>query len=147
MPYVPIRDIGYRAGAADSPGVDQVSREARSRARSSTRETSVGAILPVANSSFYARSQVLSSCIAPSLCDIGGAQAAALVGQRPPQAGLVAPQCLDRCRGTDHVMQVEMRQLDVDDVLGLGVQLLAPGPVKRPFGFFHQLIVALIVPT
>ena len=44
-------------------------------------------------------------------------------------------------------MQVEMRQLDVDDVLGLGVQLLAPGQVKRPFGFFHQLIVALIVPT
>jgi hypothetical protein len=31
--------------------------------------------------------------------------------------------------------------------LGLGVQLLAPGHVKRPFGFFHQLIVARIVPT
>ena len=43
-------------------------------------------------------------------------------------------------------MQVEVRQLDVDDVLGLGVQLFAPGYVKRPFGFFHQAIVALIVP-
>ena len=39
-----------------------------------------------------------------------------------------------------------MRQLDVDDVPGLGVQLLAPGRVQRPFGLFHQLIVARILP-
>ena len=43
-------------------------------------------------------------------------------------------------------MQVEERQLDVDDVPGLGVQLLAPGRVQRPFGLFHQLIVARILP-
>src|SRR5262247_996510 len=104
-------------------------------------------MLPVASSIFYARSQVLSSCIAPSRCDIGGAQAAPLVRQRSAQARLITPQRLDRRRGTDYVMQVEMRQLDVDDVLGLSVQLLAPGYVNRSFGFFHQLIVALIVPT
>src|SRR5262245_6193757 len=116
-------------------------------ARSSTSEASVGAILSVANSIFYARFQVLSSCSAASRCDIGGAQAATLVRQRSAQARLVTPQRLDRCRGTDHVMQVEMRQLDVDDVLGLDIQLLAPGYVKRAFRLFHQLIVALIVPT
>src|SRR5205823_10759275 len=121
--------------------------ESRSRARSSTREASVGARLSVADSIFYASSQVLSSCIAPSRCDIGGAQAATLVRQRSAQARLVTPQRLDRRRGTDHVMQVEMRQLDVDDVLGLAVQLLTPGRVQRPFRLFHQLIVALIVPT
>src|SRR4029453_16313657 len=101
-----------------------------SRARSSTSTASVGAIVPVASSIFYARSQVLSSRIAPSRCNIGAAQAATLVRQRAAQARLVTLQRLDRRRGTDHVMQVEMRQLDVDDVLGLGVQLLAPGRVQ-----------------
>src|SRR5438132_8572626 len=63
IPHVPVMDIGYRAGASDGPGVNQVSRESRSRARSSTREASVSALLLVANPSFYARSQVLSSAI------------------------------------------------------------------------------------
>src|SRR5712691_12074473 len=44
-------------------------------------------------------------------------------------------------------MQMEMRQLDVDDVPGRGVQLLAPRRVERPFGFFHQPVVALVVPA
>src|SRR5215470_5108264 len=44
-------------------------------------------------------------------------------------------------------MQVEMRQLVVDDVPGRGVQLLAPHRVERPFRFFHQLVVALITPA
>ena len=59
--HVPGMDMGGRAGASDGPGVDQVSRESRSRARSSAREASIGTILLVVNPSFYTRSQVLSS--------------------------------------------------------------------------------------
>src|SRR6266446_9550510 len=44
-------------------------------------------------------------------------------------------------------MQMEMRQLDVDDVPGRGVQLLAPRRVERPFGFFHQPVITLVVPA
>src|SRR5262244_1167856 len=44
-------------------------------------------------------------------------------------------------------MQVEMGQLDVDDVPGRGVQLLAPRCVKGPLGLLHQLVVAGILPA
>ena len=44
-------------------------------------------------------------------------------------------------------MQMEMGQLDVHDVPGLGVQLLTPRRVQRPFGLFHQRVVALVVPA
>src|SRR6266446_9663626 len=44
-------------------------------------------------------------------------------------------------------MQVEMRQLDVDDVPGRGVQLLAPRRVEGPLGLLHQLVVAGILPA
>src|SRR5262245_33522458 len=44
-------------------------------------------------------------------------------------------------------MQMEMRQLDIHDVPGLGVQLLTPHWIESPFGLLHQLIVALVVPA
>src|SRR5262249_7155384 len=84
----------------------------------------------------------------PSLhLDIRRANTPTAVGERSCHAGLVASQFLDRCRGHGHLMQVEMRQLDVDDVPGLGVQLLAPRRVERPFGLLHQLVVACILPA
>jgi hypothetical protein len=43
-------------------------------------------------------------------------------------------------------MQVEVRQLRVDEVPGLGIELLAAGLVERSFGLFHQLIVFRVLP-
>ena len=62
-------------------------------------------------------------------------------------AGLVAAQLLDCRRGHGQFMQVEMGQLDVHDVPGLGVQLFAAGGVQDPFGFFHQLVIAFVLPA
>ena len=58
--------------------------------------------------------------------NIGGAQATAVVGQGARRTGLIPLQLLIRRRETDHFMQVELRQLGVDNIPGLGVQRLAP---------------------
>src|SRR4029434_3079652 len=42
---------------------------------------------------------------------------------------------------------MEMGQLDVHDVPGLGIQLLTPRWIESSFGLLHQLIVALVVPA
>jgi hypothetical protein len=91
--------------------------------------------------------QQVDILLRPSRLDVRRANPAAAVGERAHHIWLVAPQFLDRRRGDDHLMQVEMRQLDIDDVPGCGVQLLAPRQVERPFGFFHQPVVALVVPA
>src|SRR6266542_3866215 len=44
-------------------------------------------------------------------------------------------------------MQMEMGQLDIHNVPGFRVQFLTPRRVQSPFGFFHQLVVALVVPA
>ena len=44
-------------------------------------------------------------------------------------------------------MQMEMGQLDIHDVPGFRIELLTPRLVQSPFGFFHQLVVALVVPA
>ena len=43
-------------------------------------------------------------------------------------------------------MQRVERQFDPYDVPGFGVQLFALGRIQRPFGLFHQPVVALVLP-
>src|SRR5215510_8999550 len=78
--------------------------------------------------------------------EIRRAQAAAAVGQGALRARLVTLQRLGRRRGLGEFMQVEKRQLDVDDVPALSVQGLAPGRIPRPPSLFHQLIVTRVLP-
>src|SRR5215831_19015321 len=87
-----------------------------------------------------------TSTVLPHASDIRRAQAATAVGQGARRARLVALQRLDRRRGQGEFMQVEERQLDVDDVPALGVQRLAPGQIQCPSGLFHQLIVMRVLP-
>ena len=59
---------------------------------------------------------------------IGGAQAAALVVERTRRARLDPRSVLAAAEVWGCLMQVEERQLDVDQVPGLGVQPLCVGP-------------------
>ena len=76
--------------------------------------------------------------VAPLRLDIGGANAAAMVREGSHHTGRIALQLLGRRRRHGQLMQVEMRQLDVDNVPGLGIQRLALGLIERPFGFFRS---------
>src|SRR5262245_33513658 len=70
-----------------------------------------------------------------------------MVGKRTHHAWLIALYLFSCHRGHSQFVQVEMWQLNVDDIPGLGVQLLAPRLVEGLFSFFHQLVVARIVPA
>jgi hypothetical protein len=67
---------------------------------------------------------------------IGGTNTATTVREWANHTGYVALYLLGSRRRHGQLVQVEVRQLDVDNVPGLGVQPLAPGRVKGAFGLF-----------
>src|SRR5438552_308876 len=79
--------------------------------------------------------------------NIRRANAAATMRKGTDHAGLVAFYLLGRHRSHGQFVQVKVGEFDVDDVPGLGIQLLAPRLVEGLFGFVHQRVVALVAPA